>query len=327
MTRLRVRCAVSLGILIAACAASPDTAFAQAYPSRPIRLLVPLAPGGGNDTAARVIGQKLAEALGQPVVVENRPGGGSVIASEIVAKAPPDGHTLYLVSTAFTVAPSLRAKLPFDTLRDFTAISRVAVAPGALIVHPSLPVRSVRDAVMLAKARPGQITFGSAGIGSGSHLGGELFQLLAGVNLVHVPYKGSALVTTALLSGEVAVAFSNPTSSLPHVKAGRLRMVAVTTRERWPLLPQLPTIAESGVPDYELLIWNGMVAPAATPPAIIERLYREIALALRSDSVIERLAVDGSRPFPEAPAAFASFLRAEIAKWAGVVRRGGITPG
>jgi len=180
---------------------------------------------------------------------------------------------------------------------------------------------------MLAKARPGQITFGSAGIGSGSHLGGELFQLLAGVNLVHVPYKGSALVTTALLSGEVAVAFSNPTSSLPHVKAGRLRMVAVTTRERWPLLPQLPTIAESGVPDYELLIWNGMVAPAATPSAIIERLHREIVLALRSDSVIERLAVDGSRPFPESPATFASFLRAEIAKWAGVVRRGGITPG
>ena len=229
---------------------------------------MPLAPGGGNDGAARIVGHKLGEALGEQVIVDNRPGGGSIIASELMLKAPPDGHTLYLVSTVFTVAPSLQVKLSFDPLRDFAPLTRLTIAPGALIVHPSLPVYKVRDLVTLAKAKPGQIAFGSGGLGTGSHLGGELFNMLAGVKLLHVPYKGSAFATTSVLSGETAVAFNNPFSSLPHIKAGRLRMVAVTTAERWPLLPAVPTIAESGVPGYEILIWNGLVVHAATPPAI-----------------------------------------------------------
>ncbi len=300
------------------------TASAQSYPNRPIRLLLPFAPGGGNDTAARLIGHKLSEALRQQVVVDNRPSGGGVIAAEIAAKALPDGHTLFLASTSFTVAPSLYRKLPFDPVRDFAPITRLAIAPGALIVHPSLPVNSARDLVALAKARPGQITFGSAGIGSGSHLGGELFNFIAGVQLLHVPYKGSSLASTAVLAGEVAVAFTNPTSGLPHVKAGRLRMLAVTTAERWPLLPETPTLAEAGLPGYEILIWNGLLAPAATPQTIIQRLHRELAKILRAPTIAERLAVDGSRPIVETPEQFAGFISHEIAKWEKVVKAAGI---
>ncbi len=262
-------------------------AAAQGYPAKPIRLIVPLAPGGGNDGAARLVGHRLSEALGQQVIVENRPGAGSVLASEVVAKSPPDGYTLYLVSTAFTVAPALYKTLPFDPLTDFAPLTRVTIAPGALIVHRSLPVHSVRDLVTLAKAKPGEITFGSAGVGAGSHLGGELFNMLANVKLVHVPYKGSAISTAAVMSGEVAVAFTNPVASMPHIKSGRLRMIAVTTGQRWPLFPDLPTIAESGVPGYELLLWNGVSAPAATPMTVLTTLHRELTLIMSAASTAE----------------------------------------
>ena len=316
---------VALGFCTAALAALCASAIAQNYPVRSIRVIVPLAPGGGNDTAARVVGHRLAEALGQQVVVDNRPGGGGVVASEIVAKAPPDGYTLYLVSTSFTVAPALHKELPFDSMRDFAPITRVTIAPGALIVHRSLPVKSVSDVIALARARPGQITFGSAGLGSGSHVGGELFNMLAGVKLLHVPYKGSALATTAVLSGEVAVAFTNPTASMPHIKSGRLKMIAVTTAQRWPLLPEIPTIAESGVPGYEILIWSGLAAPAATPQAVLMRLHRELARILNAPELAELLAADGARPLIESPQAFAAFLKNEIAKWMKVARQAGIT--
>lgn len=317
LARLVVVAAVVAGAAVSA-ASEPD------YPFKPIRIVVGASPGGGADTVARVVAHKLGESLGQQVVVDNRPGGGGVIASEIAAKAPPDGHTLYLVTIAFTAAPSLQRTLPYDTLRDFAAITRLAVAPGALIVHPSLPVDSVRDLIAFAKAKPGQITFGSGGIGSASHLGGELFKLLAGVDMMHVPYKGSALVATSLLSGETAVAFSNPVSYSPHVKAGRLRMLAVTTTERWPLLPDLPAIAEAGVRGYELLIWQGMVAPAATPPHIIARLHRELSRIMQVPETAERLGADGSRPMTETPQQFAAFLASEIAKWAKVAKAAGI---
>ena len=293
--------------------------YAQEYPHKSIRLIVPLAPGGGNDTAARVVGHKLGEALGQQVVVDNRPGGGSVIASEIVARAPADGHTLYLFSTNVTVAPALQKKLSFDTIRDFAPITRLTIAPGALIVHPSLPVNSVKDVIALAKAKPGQIAFGSAGLGSGSHLGGELFNMLAGVKLLHVPYKGSALATASVLGGETSVAFTNPIGSLPHIKAGRLRMIAVTTAQRWPLLPELPTIAESGVPGYEIMIWNGLAAPAATPRLVLDRLHRELMRILAMQDVNELLASDGSRTWPESPQAFAAFVKYEVEKWMKVI--------
>lgn len=299
-------------------------ANAQEYPAKPIRLLVPLAPGGGNDTVARLVGKKLTESLGQQVVVENRPGGAGSIASETVMRAPADGYTLYLASTTFTSAPALVRKLPFDTLRDFAPITRLAVVPGALIVHASLPVRSVKEVIALARARPGEVTFGSAGMGSGSHLGGELFKLLARVDMAHVPYKGSALVTTALLSGEVMTAFTNPISSLPHVKAGRIKNLGVTSAERWPLLSGFPTLAESGVPGYELLIWNGIVVRTGTPAAIIERLHGEIVRAIGALDIVNHLASDGSRPMVQSPSEFGAFLRNEVAKWDKVAKAAGL---
>jgi tripartite-type tricarboxylate transporter receptor subunit TctC len=313
---------VMAGVCVMLCVAGQVSA--QGYPTKPIRLLVPLAPGGGNDTVARLVGNRLTESLGQQVVVENRPGGAGVIASDIVAKSPADGYTLYLASTTFTAAPSLVKKLPFDTLNDFAPITRLAVVPGALIVHASLPARSVRELIALARAKPGQVTFGSAGIGSGSHLGGELFKLLARVDLIHVPYKGSSLVTTALLSGEVMTAFTNPISSLPHVKAGRIRNLGVTSARRWPLLPDYPTLAESGVPGYELLIWNGIVVRAGTPTAIIERLHSELVKAVSVPEVVNHLAADGSRPMVQSPGEFGSFLRNEVAKWGRVAKAAGI---
>ena len=299
--------------------------FAQTYPERTIRLIVPLAPGGGNDAAARVIAGELGKRLGQQVVVDNRPGGGSIIASQLVVNAPADGHTLYLISTAFSLAQILQPKLPFDSFRDFTPISRVGISPGGLIVHPSLPVYKVKDLIAMAKARPGEITFGSSGLGGGSHLGGELFNLMANVKLTHVPYKGSAMATTSVLSGETSVAFNNPTSSLPHIKAGRLRLVAVTTAKRWPLLPQTPTIAESGVAGYEHVIWNGLSVRAGTPQPIVERLHRELVDVLKTPLVGELLARDGALPAPETPQSFARFLADEHRKWVPVVKRAGIT--
>ena len=310
--------------LVAAAAFVSLPCWAQDYPAKTIRIVVPLAPGGGNDTTARLVAKKLTESMRQQVIVENRPGGAGAIAGEIVVRAPADGYTLYLASTTFTASPALVRELPFDTLRDFAPITRLAVVPGALIVHASLPVRSVKDVIALARAKPGEVTFGSAGMGSGSHLGGELFKQVARVNMTHVPYKGSALVTNALLSGEVMTAFTNPISSLPHVKAGRLRNLGVTSAQRWPLLPEYPTLAESGVPGYETLIWNGMVVRTGTPASINERLHRELVNASNAPDVVKHLASDGSRPMVQSPEEFGAFLRNEVAKWDRVARAAGL---
>jgi tripartite-type tricarboxylate transporter receptor subunit TctC len=318
-----IRATVRAAVLGAAALAS--TAPAQTYPERAVRFIVPLAPGGGNDAAARLIAGGLAKRLGQQVVVENRPGGGSVIASQVVLGQPADGHTLYLFSTNVSMAPLLQPKLPFDTLRDFQPLSRIGISPGGLIVHPSLPVRTVKDLVAMAKAHPGQIAFGSSGPGGGSHLGGELFNLLAGVKLLHVPYKGSALATISVLSGETQVAFNNPTSSMPHIKGGRLRLVAVTTAQRWPLIPGTPTISEAGVPGYEHLIWNGLAVRSGTPQAITDRLHRELLDLLKSQEIATLLARDSALPSPEMPESFAKFLANEQKKWAPVVRQAGIS--
>ncbi len=312
-------------ILGSMAAALPAAGVAQTYPERTVRLIVPLATGGGNDAAARVIAGELGQRLGHQVVVDNRPGGGSIIASQLVVNAPADGHTLYLVSTAFSLAQILQSKLPFDSFRDFAPLSRVGISPGGLIVHPSLPVFKVKDLVAMAKARPGEVTFGSSGLGGGSHLGGELFNLMANVKLTHVPYKGSAMATTSVLSGETQVAFNNPTSSLPHVKAGRLRLVAVTTAKRWPLLPETPTIAEAGVSGYEHVIWNGLSVRAGTPQPIVDRLHKELMEVLKTPLARELLARDGALPAPESPQSFARFLADEHRKWGPVVRRAGIT--
>ena len=311
--------------LVAALCVSAVPAAAQSWPERTIRFVVPLAPGGGNDAAARVIGAELGKRLGQQVVVDNRPGGGSVIASQVVLNAPADGHTLYLFSTNVSLAQILQPKLPFDTFRDFAPLTRVGISPGGLIVHPSLPVFRVKDLVAIARAKPGEITFGSSGPGGGSHLGGELFNLLANVKLTHVPYKGSALATTSVLSGETSVAFTNPTASLPHIRAGRLRLVAVTTAQRWPLLRDTPTIAESGVPGYEHIIWNGVAVRAGTPQPVVDRLHKEIVDVLKMKTIGDLLAHDGALPAPETPQAFARFLADEHRKWGPVVKRAGLS--
>jgi tripartite-type tricarboxylate transporter receptor subunit TctC len=313
-----------LASALCAVASAPHQAAAQSYPAKPLRIIVPLAPGGGNDTVARLVGQKLSESIGQPVIVENRAGGGGVIASEIVSKAPADGYTLYLVSTSFTAAPALHQKLSFDTLKDFAPITRLSTVPGALTVHTSLPVKTVQQLLALAKARPGEITYGSAGVGSGSHFAGELFKLASRANLLHVPYRGSSLVTTALLSGEVMLSFGNPISAMPHVKAGRLHILAVTSAQRWPLLPQFPSAAEAGVRGYELLIWNGMAVPAGTPQAVLARLHRELTNVMATQEVIDRLSAEGSRPQIERPEEFAAFLKDEIARWQKVVKASGM---
>jgi tripartite-type tricarboxylate transporter receptor subunit TctC len=307
------------------CCVLVQPAWSQNFPERALRLIVPLAPGGGNDAAARVVAAGLSKRFGQQVVVDNRPGGGSVIASQVVLGLPADGYTLYLFSTNVSMAPLLQPKLPFDTLRDFAPLSRIGISPGGLIVHPSLPVHKVMDLVALAKARPGEITFGSSGPGGASHLGGELFNLLAKVKLLHIPYKGSAFATTSVLSGETQVAFNNPTSSLPHIKAGRLRLVAVTTAKRWPLLSGTPTINESGVSGYEHLIWNGLAVRSGTPKAVFDRIYAGLIEELKSQQLADLLAHDSSLPSPETPQAFLRFLEDEQKKWRPVVKQAGIS--
>lgn len=291
------------------------------YPERPIRLILPVAPGGGGDFVARVTGQKLAESLGQQIVVDHRPGGGGVIASNIVARAAPDGYTLYLATPTFTSAPSLRKDLPFNPFRDFTPISLVSVTPAVLVVHPSLPVGTMKELIAWARKHPGELNYGAAGNGSASHLAGEQLKLLANLNIIHVGYKGSAQVSNSLLSGEIGLAMINPVPILSSIRAGKLRALAVTTMRQSPLFPDLPTIAESGVPGYDSSVWTGLLAPGATPEAIVSRLNAEFQRALRLPEITQRLTGDGTIPSPGTAKQFALFLKAEIEKTAQIVKK------
>ncbi len=285
---------------------------AQEYPARAIRIVLPFGPGGGNDAMARLVAEKLGTALNQRVLVDNRPGGGSVIASETVLQAPADGYTLYLVSSTVAAAPSLQKSLSYDTLRDFSPITRLGVVPGALTIHASLPVRNVREFLVLAKTKPGEVTFGSGGIGSGGHLAGEIFNYVGKVNLLHIPYKSTGMATQAMLSGEVMAIFSNPLAAMPHVKSGRLRFLGVTSAQRWPLMPEYPAIAEAGLRGYEYLIWNGMSVKAGTAPAIISRLHRELVTAANAPDVVKFLESHGSRPLTQTPAEFGVYIKEQI---------------
>lgn len=298
----------------------------QRFPERPIRLILPVAPGGGGDFVARVAGQKLTESLGQQIVVDHRPGGGGVIASSIVARAAPDGYTLYLATPTFTSAPSLQKELPFDPFNDFTPISLVSVTPAVLVVHPSLPVKTVKELIAWARRHPRALIYGAAGIGSASHLAGEQLKMLANVDILHVGYKGSAQVSISLLSGDIALAIINPVSILPSIKAGKLRALAVTTTMKSPLFPELPTISESGVPGYESSIWTGLLAPRAIPTAIVSRLNSEIDKALRLPDVTQRLMTDGTIPSPSTAEQFSVFLKTEIEKTSQIVKRARIAP-
>lgn len=294
------------------------------YPVRPLRIIVPQSAGGSTDLVARLVGQKLSEALGQSVVVDNRPGAGSIIGTDLVAKATPDGYTLLVVASSITLNPTLHKNLPFDPIRDLAPISQLSAFPNMLTLHPSVPAKSVKELIALAKAKPGQLNYGSSGTATGTHLSAELFKLMTGVDMVHVPYKGGAPAVTALLGGQVQLNFATLPSVLPHVRANRLRALGVTTAKRSPAAPDVPTIAEAGVPGYDHAPWNGMLAPARTPKAVIARLHAVVAKAADTQDMRNVLAQEGAEPVGNSPEAFGTIIREETAKWAKVIRAAGI---
>jgi len=321
-SRRRIASLIAVAGLAAAVPAIVD-AQAQAYPNRPVRLVLAFgAPGGAPDTIARSLGPRLTEAWGQQVVVDPRTGAGGTIATDIVAKAPADGYTILLASPSHAINTSLYRKLPYDSIRDFAPISQVADVPNILSVHPSVPARTVKDLIAVARAKPGTLNYGSAGSGSSQHLAGELFAKMAGVSMVHVPYKGGGAVVIDLVSGQVQLTFGSATS-LPHIRAGRIIALGITSAKRSPNLPDLPTIAETALPGYEASAWYGFLAPARTPPAIVAKLQEAIARALREPDVRDRFAFMTIDPVGSTPEAFAKFLVAETTKWGALVKESG----
>ena len=321
MNRLLMR-----GVTVAALLVVSSLTHAQSaagYPTRPIRMVVPFAPGGGTDIAARVLAEGLTQSLGQTVVVENRGGAGSTIGTDIAAKATPDGYTILLGNISLAFNPGLYKNLPYDTLRDLATVSLVVDQPNIMVVHPSMPAQSLKEFIALARAAPGKYTYGSAGTGSGTHLATELLMMSLELKLVHVPYKGTGPAMTALLGNEIAVFMSTYASALPHVKAGRLRTFGVTSAKRAPSLPDAPTIAEAGVPGFEYSTWYGLLVPARTPRAIIERLHKATVTVLESPDVQKRLLGQGMDPIPSTPGEFAAKLKSETVKWTRVVKATG----
>jgi len=301
------------------------TAQAQSYPSRPIRLVLPFAAGGLVDVPGRILAQKLSEALGQPVVVENRAGAGSTIGADNVAKSKPDGYTLMITSTTHVISANLYKRLPYDALRDFTMVMKLAEGPYVLVVHPSLAANSVADLVALAKAQPGRIDYASSGNGSSQHLVAALFCAMSGAPLNHIPYKGSDRATQDIIGGQVKVGFVGTPIALPHVKSGRLRALAVSTARRSAEMPAVPTLAEAGVPGYEATIWMGLFAPAGLPREIVARLHGEVGRVLAAPQARAAIAATGLEVSLSTPEEFAAFVRAEHAKWGKVVRETGAT--
>jgi len=297
--------------------------FAQPYPSKPVRIVVPFAPGGPNDILARVIAQKLTEAWGQQVFVENRAGGGTVIGTEVVAKSAPDGHNLLMVSTSHTTNPTLVRKLPFDTLRDLAPVILVANSSNVLLAHPSLPARSVKELIALAKTRPDQVAYGSGGNGTSTHLSGEMLCQMGGVTMIHVPYKGAGPANIALISGQITWMFGNAIPSMPLINSGRLRALAVTGKQPIPALPGVPTVAAT-LPGFEANSWYGVSAQGGTPRDVITKLNQDIGRVLRTSDMRARLEAEGAEAGSGSPEEFGSFFRAEIDKWAKVIRSAGI---
>jgi tripartite-type tricarboxylate transporter receptor subunit TctC len=295
-------------------------AAAQAYPTRPVRLIVPFAPGGGNDIAGRILAEALTPALGQTVIVENRAGAGGTLGVDLAAKATPDGYTMLMANIALAFNVALYKKLPFDVLRDFAPVSLLIEQPNILVVHPSLAAQTLKDFVALARAQPGKLTYGSAGLGSGTHLAMELLLLTNKLELVHVPYKGTGPALVAVVSNEVSTFLSTFASALPHVKAGRLRTFGVTTARRAPALPDAPTLAEAGMPGYEYSTWYGLVVPTGTPRGAIDKLHAATVSVLNSPELKQRYASQGMEPTPSTPAALSAKLKSEIEKWGKVVR-------
>jgi len=318
----RVACGPLLPLALALAFAGP--AAAQNYPNKPIRLVIPFAPGGGTDITARAIALKLYEAWGQPVLADNRTGANGTIGVDLAAKAAPDGYTLTMISSSHSVNTTLYRKLPYDLVRDLTPITQATTQPYALVVHPSVPAKSLKELMALARAKPGSLNYGSSGTGGLSHLSGAYFANAAGIELVHVPYKGGAPAMSDVIAGQIQMLFSTILQSHAHIKAGRLRAIAVTTKTRSRAEPAIPTMAESGLPGFEVAGWYGVLAPAKTPPQIVAQLNREIVRILRLPEMSDRLAADGSEPVGSSPEEFGAHIRAEIARWRKVVEAAGI---
>ena len=310
----------SAGLLAAGFAAA---ALAQSYPAKPVRIVVPYPPGGPNDIVARTVGQKLSEQLGQPVIVDNKPGASGNIGAESVAKSPADGYTLLLLTTGHTINPSLYPKLGYDLEKDLAPVTQLTAGPMVVIVNPALPAGNIKELISLAKAKPGTLNFGSAGNGSSTHLAPELFSSMAGIKMNHIPYKGSAPAMTDLMAGQIQVAFDFMISAMPHVKSGKVKALAVTSTTRSPVAPELPTVAESGVPGFEVIGWNGLVAPAATPKEVVARLNAELKKALEQPNVKARFAAQGFSATWTPPEKFGAYIQAEHTKWAKVVKDSG----
>ncbi len=322
--RINMRSIMPLAITVLAAIAGGG-ALAQPFPAKTVRIVVPFPPGGGLDIVARVLGPKLTEGWGQQVVVDNRAGASGIIGTELAARAAPDGYTLFMGTMGnFTVNPHLFAKMPVNPLRDLAPVSLIVAVHFVLVAHPSLPVRNVKELVALAKTRPGQINYSSSGAGGAPHLGGELFKRMTQVDITHIPYKGSGPSFVDLLGGQVSMTFDSLIQSLPYIKGGRLKALAVLGKTRSPLLPDVPTVAESGVPGYELTNWFGLAAPAATPRETIAKLQTDFARALQNAEVREKLIGMGADVVGGTPAQFGEFLRQESAKWAALVRDAGI---
>ncbi len=312
-------------LLLALVGAGVECALAQNYPVRPIRLVVASSPGGASDILARLLAQKLGEELGQQVVVDNRGGASGVIGTDIVAKAAPDGYTLLIIQPSLTINPSMVRKLPYDAARDFAPVSCVVDAVQVMTANPGLAAGSVKDLIALAKARPGQLTFGSPGIGTSPHMTAELFKQTAVVDMPQVVFKGSGPAFISLISGEISVAVSTALSAMPHVKSGRLRPLAVTASQRIPILPDVPTFVESGLPTFVVTQWFGILAPAGTPRPVVDRLYQALTRGASSPDFVERMSAQGVQVVNRRPEEFAKLIRTEIAQWAKVVRTAGIT--
>lgn len=318
----------SLAIPAIALAAFSSAAFSQdaaEYPSRPVRMIVPFAPGGGLDITTRLIGQKLTERWGQNIVVDSRPGAATIVGTEIASKAPADGYTVLMITTTFAINPGLYSKLPYDPVRHFTPVTQLNSQPNVIVVAPTFAAKSVKDLIALAKSRPGELTFASPGAGSAPHLSAEMFQRQAGVSMIHVPYKGIPPAVTDVLGGRVSMLFTTTISAAPHIKAGKLRAVAITSAKRQASMPDVPTVGET-LPGYRAEAFQGMVVPAGVPQAIVNKLSAEVARILQLPDVSQRFQLDGAEAVGSTPKEFAAFLKAEMQKWSKVIRDAGIKP-
>ena len=315
---------ILVAVLIAVAAQLTGVAYAQPFPSKPVRIVVPFPPGGAADITSRVLAEHMAKGLGQSVLVENRPGGSTIIGTEIVARSPADGHTLLVVFPSFIINPALRQAMSFDPLKDFKAVGQTMSVPMAIAVHPSVPAKSLQELIALARARPGEISYGTPGVGTTHHVMGEMLKLAAKINIVHAPFQGGAPALTAVTGGHIQMIYGNATEIAPSVKSGKIRAIVVTSAERADVLPDVPTMREAGFPELEATNWSGMVVPSATPPSTIARLNAELVRALRDADIQGKFRSYGMSPAPGTPDEFGAFLQSEAARYAKAVREAGV---